>query len=213
MSDLEHAIKTIIGRDPSADEIAKFYKVKETCGFSDHDSVWSMLLAFGHYEILYGEIPAKITDQARTLLAEHKLGLAATADAAQKHVQASLVTAVADTTKRMADQVIKTGQEITIFESRRKFVIGVALSVGIAVVAVAGVAWGAFALGARSSAADLAWLRTPEGMAARQFSELNSTKAMLDCPAPFQFQKNDRGETLCLPYDEKAKLIRGWRIR
>lgn len=213
MSDIEQAIKIIIGRDPTAEEIAKFYKVKETCGFSNHDSVWSMLLAFGHYEILYSEIPAKITDQARTLLAEHKLVLDATADAAQKHIQASLVTAVADTTKRMADQVIKTGQEITIFESRRKFIIGVALSIGIAVVAVAGVAWGAFALGARNSAADLAWLRTPEGMAARKFSELNSTKAMLDCPAPFNVRKNHEGETLCLPYDEKAKLIRGWRIR
>lgn len=213
MSDLEQAIKTIIGREPTADEIAKFYKVKEACGFSDHDSIWSMLLAFGHYEILYGEIPAKINEQTYKLLADHKIALDATAEAAQKHMQASLVTAVADTTKRMADQVIKTGQEITIFESRRKFIIGVALSIGIAVVAVAGVAWGAFALGARSSAADLAWLRTPEGMAARQFSELNSTKAMLDCPAPFKIQKNDRGETLCLPYDEKAKLIRGWRIR
>jgi len=213
MSDLEQAIKIIVGRDPTAEDIAKFYKVKEACGFSDHDSVWSLLLAFGHYEILYSEIPAKIMEQARILLAEHKLGLEATADAAQKHIQASLVTAVADTTKRMADQVIKTGQQITIFESRRKFITGVALSIGIAVLAVAGVAWGAFAVGARSSAADLAWLRTPEGMAARQFSELNSTKAMLDCPAPFQIQKNDRGETLCLPYDEKAKLIRGWRIR
>lgn len=213
MSDLEQALKVIIGREPTAEEIAKFYKVKEACGFSDHDSVWSMLLAFGHYEILYGEIPAKINEQTCKLLADHKMALDATADAAQKHIQASLVTAVADTTKRMADQVIKTGQEITIFESRRKFIIGVALSIGIAVVAVAGVAWGAFALGARSSAADLAWLRTPEGMAARQFSELNSTKAMLDCPAPFQSQKNDKGETLCLPYDEKAKLIRGWRIR
>lgn len=213
MNDLEQAIKTIIGRDPTAEEIAKFYKVKETCGFSDHDAVWSLLLAFGHYEILYGEIPAKIAEQARTLLAEHKLAMDATAEAAQKHMQANLVTAVADTTKRMADQVIKTGQQITIDESRRKFVIGVALSIGVAAVAIACVAWGAFALGERSSAAELAWLRTPEGMAARQFSELNSTKAMLDCPAPFQIQKNDRGETHCLPYDEKTKLIRGWRIR
>lgn len=213
MNDLEQAIKTIIGRDPTAEEIAKFYKVKETCGFSDHDAVWSLLLAFGHYEILYGEIPAKINEQTCKLLADHKIALDATADTAQKHIQASLVTAVADTTKRMADQVIKTGQEITIFESRRKFIVGVALSIGIAAVAIACVAWGAFALGARSSAADLAWLRTPEGMAAQQFSELNSTKAMLDCPAPFQIQKNDRGETHCLPYDEKAKLIRGWRIR
>jgi hypothetical protein len=213
MSDLAKAIEIIVGREPTTEEIAKFYKIKETCGFGNHDSVWSMLLAFGHYEILYGKIPEKIADQARVLLAEHKLGLEAAADAAQKSVQASLVTAVADTAKRMADQVIKTGQQITVFESRRKFVLGVAFSIGIAAIIIVGIAWSTFRLGAQSSAADLAWLRTPEGTAARQFSELNSTRAMLDCPAPFQIQKNGKGETFCLPYDEKTKRIRGWRIR
>jgi hypothetical protein len=213
MSDLDQAIKIIVGREPTAKEIARFYKIKEVCGFSDHDSVWSMLLAFGHYEILYGEIPDKIADLSRTLLAEHNLAMGAIADAAQKQIQASLVTTVADTAKRMADQVIASGRQITIFESRRKFVFGVTLSIGIAVLSVAGVAWSMFDFGVQSTTADVAWLRTPEGVAARQFAEINSIKAMLDCPAPFQVRKNDGGETLCIPYDEKTKLIRGWRIR
>jgi hypothetical protein len=211
MSDLEQAIKIIIGREPTAEEIGKFYKIKDVCGFSDHDSVWSMLLAFGHYEILYGEIPTKITDLTRTVLAEHKLQLDAAAEAAQKQIQANLVTAVTDTTKRMADQVIKTGQKITVFESRRKFVIGVALSTGLAALVMAGIAWSVFTLSERNAAADSAWLRTPDGLAARKLSELNSTKAMLACPAPFQTQTKE-GRTLCIPYDEKTKLIHGWRI-
>jgi hypothetical protein len=213
MRDLEKAINAIIGREPNAEEIAKFYKVKEACGFSDHDSVWSLLLAFGHYEILYGEIPSKIASQVQTLLAEHKLSLDATANAAQKHIQENLVTAVAETAQKMADQVIKTGQKITIYESRRKFILGVVLSIGVATISLIGVAWQAFSLGTRANAAETAWLRTPEGIAARQFSELNSVKAMLDCPIPFQIIKNDKGEKICLPYDRKVKLIHGWRIR
>ncbi|MFD2274827.1 hypothetical protein ACFS07_36690 [Undibacterium arcticum] len=59
MKPIEEALRVLIGREPSAEDISKFYKIKEICNFSEHDSVWSLLLAFGHYEILYEEIPAK----------------------------------------------------------------------------------------------------------------------------------------------------------
>lgn len=212
MTPLEQALATLVGRDPTAEEMAKFYKIKEACGFSEHDSVWAMLLAFGHYEILYGEIPKQIADKTHQVLADHKLALEATASAAEKHIKANLVDAVAKTARDMADQVIKAATTMSLKESRRKFLLALSLSLGLAASVVALVGWGAYSLGAKSATADAAWLQTREGEAARKLAKINNISAMLECPSSFQ-QRQEGDGLYCIPFDEKAKRNWGWRIK
>lgn len=211
MKPIEQALATLIGREPTVDEISKFYKIKETCNFSEHDSVWSMLLAFGHYEILYGQIPQQIADQAHRLIAEHKIALEHTAEVSANHVKANLVENVSKAAREMAKEVIESSKQMVIANSKTKFMIGAALSFGVAAVAIGLLCWGAFTAGARSAAADAAWLSTSTGDAARRFAELNDVSSLLDCSAG---QRRIEGsKTFCIPYDEKMKKVSGWRIQ
>lgn len=212
MTPIEQALATLVGREPTAEEVAKFYKIKEACGFSDHDAVWALLVAFGHFEILYGEIPEKITRKTHELIAEHKIALEATAHAYEKLVKANLVEAVAQTSRDMASQVIHTATAMTLQGSRRKFLVALVVSLGLTSACIAGVGWGAYTLGTKAAAADAAWLQTREGDAAKKLAKVNNLSAMLDCPSDFQ-KRQDGDGLYCIPYDTKANRNWGWRIK
>ena len=212
MTPLEHALESLVGREPTAEEIAKFYKIKEICGFSEHDSVWAMLLAFGHYEIIYGEIPKKIADKSQQLIADHKLALEATALATEKLIKSNLVDSVANTARNMAEQVIQSATAISQHESRRKFLLAVLFSIGLAASTVALVGWVSYTCGEKSATANAVWLQTREGEAARKLAKINNISAMLECPE--EFKRHQEGNALyCVPYDEKTKRNWGWRIK
>jgi hypothetical protein len=212
MTTLEEALATLLPRDPSAEEIAKFYKIKEICGFSDHDSVWSLLVAFGHYEILYGDIAKNITEKTRELLAEHKLTLEATANAAEKQIRANLTESVSKTTREMANQVIQTASTIAQKNSKRNISLALFMSIGMASLCLVLVAWFSFSMGTKQAISDNAWLQTNEGQAARKLAQLNNVQEMMICPNHFQKREQNDG-VYCLPYDEKSKKGWGWRIK
>jgi hypothetical protein len=208
MSPLEEAIATLVGREPTSEEIQRFYKIKEACGLGDHDAMWAVLLAFGHYEILYGEIPAKIKAMSIETLADHKLALERTADASGSLVKQSLARAVETSAAQMAEAVLGQARRQTSTIAKVAF----ASSIGVAAVAVLLVSIAMFSMGARTSAAEAAWLKTPEGTAARDFSKLNNIRAMQECAAPFQRQVSNEG-TYCIPYDANDRKMFGWRLK
>lgn len=215
MKPIDQALQALIQREPTPEEIAKFYRIKETCGFSDHDAVWSLLLAFGHYEILYGEIPQKITEQARQLLADQKLALEAAAEAAERAVRASLIEHVSKTAREMADRAVEAGKVLASADSRRKFTFAALGAFAISIPAACLLTYGAYTAGAQSganeAAADAAWARSPEGRAARSLAKLNNVQAMLECPT-YQVRKEGTA-TYCVPFDERTNRSFGWRIK
>ncbi len=208
MSPLDEAIATLVGREPTSEEIQRFYKIKEACGLGDHDAMWAVLLAFGHYEILYGEIPAKIKAMSADMLAEHKLALERTADASGGLVKQSLARAVEQSATQMADAVLGQARR----QTSRIAKVAFASSIGVAAIAVLLVSVVMFNMGARTSAGEAAWLKTPEGVAARDFSKLNNIRAMQECSAPFQRQSSSDG-TYCIPFDATDRKMFGWRLK
>lgn len=215
MKPIDQALQALIQREPTPEEVAKFYQIKEICGFSEHDTVWSFLLAFGHYEILYGDMAKNIGEQTRQTLADHKLALEATAQAVERVVKSSLIESVTKTSKEMADRAIEAGKVLANSELRRKFVFAVVLALAVSAPVFGAIAWGAYKAGERSasvdSTLDQAWLQSPDGQAAKQFAQMNDIRSMLDCG---QYEKHtDNGATYCVPYDDKTKRSSGWRIR
>jgi ubiquitin len=213
---IDLALQTLIGRPPTTEEITKFYQIRDLLGFAEHDSVWSMLLAFGHYEILYRDIPAQITEQTQQLLAEHKLALEATAGAAQRMVGANMAEAVAkasrdaiDAGKRMAST---SGGNVT----KGKFMLCLCAALALTAIVVSGIGVFSYQAGMRagveSASLDAAWAATPQGKAAKAFAGLNPIQSMLDCSPNFQVRAEDNA-TYCIPYDPKTKLTTGWRIK
>ncbi|MFD2274828.1 hypothetical protein ACFS07_36695 [Undibacterium arcticum] len=114
-----------------------------------------------------------------------------TAEAADRHVKANLVESVAKAAREMAQEVIASSKQITIADSRNKFILGLTVSIGVAAMAMCLLAWSAFAIGSRSSAAQVAWAVSPEGVAARHMAELNDVRSLIQCSAG---QKAGRGK-------------------
>lgn len=208
MKPIEQALEAVIGRDPTAEEIKKFYLVKEACGFSDHDSVWSMLLAFGHYEILYNEIPKRIATEANKLIADHKLALSNTAEAAERHVRANLVDGVAETVRKAAKEVVDSTNTIIKADSRKRFLIGASLSFGLAAAVIGLLCWASYSVGVNSAGASMAKNHSQ----VTKFAELNDISKMMACSGAENQKRRDGDNVYCIPFDEKAKRAGGWRI-
>jgi len=213
---LDLALQTLIGRPPSTEELAKFYQIRDLLGFSEHDAMWSLLLAFGHYEILYRDIPEQIVSQTKSLLAEHKLALEATAGAAERMVGAAMAASV----EKASKEAIEAGKRIALTSKdsipKRRHLLALAGTCAIAVFAAFGIGALAYQAGTRAGAdganLDAAWTATPQGKAAKAFAGLNPIQSMLDCSSNFQV-RSEGNATYCIPYDPKTKLTTGWRIK
>lgn len=211
MAALESAIEALIGREATSEEIAKFYKIKEACGFSDHDSVWAVLMAFGHYEILYREIPGLISEQAVKTLADHKLALEATAGAVERAVKASLAESVRDATTRALKDAEAAGSALAAIKARKNLIIGSIISLGISVLMTLAAVYGGYSFGKDAARGAAAWAQSADGLSARRFAEMNAIRSMLDCREPYQIHK-DGANTYCIPFDAQSKKTYGWRI-
>ena len=213
---LDLALQTLIGRPPTTEELSKFYQIRDLLGFSEHDSMWSVLLAFGHYEIIYRAIPVQITAQTKALLADHKLALEATAGAAECMLGASMAEAVAKASRDAIEAGKKMNAASTDTLPKRKFMLAMGFICTVATVTVSIIGALAFHAGVRSGAdsasLDSAWAATPQGKAAKALSSLNPIQTMLDCSANFQV-RSEGNATYCIPYDPKTKLTTGWRIK
>jgi hypothetical protein len=213
---MDLALQTLIGRQPTTEEITKFYQIRDLLGISEHDAMWTFLLAFGHYEILYRDIPKEIHEQLRQTLADHKLSLDATAQAAERSVRASLADAVTAAAKEAIAEGKRIGAAGSSQMPKRKaaaYVTGAAVA-GIALafsLVAAGYKAGQSA-GAVAAGANGMWAESPQGRAAKEFAGLNPVQTMLDCPSNFQ-TKTEENATYCVPYDAKTKLTTGWRIK
>jgi len=213
---MDLALKTLIGRDPTTEEISKFYKIRDLLGISEHDAMWTFLLAYGHYEILYRDIPKEIVEQARQLLADHKLALDATAQAAERMVRSNL----ADTVAKAAADAIEAGKRIGANSGgqmpKRRAYSYMAAAALASITVLLGIVAVSYKIGEKAGTnagtLDAAWARSPQGIAAKEFAGLNPVQTMLDCPSNFQTRK-EANATYCVPYDPKTKLTTGWRIK
>ena len=72
---LEAIYKEVNGKDlPEAAHI-RLLKLKDALGLTEHDALWSFLVALDYYQKLYDDVPARITETATTLIRTSKEGI------------------------------------------------------------------------------------------------------------------------------------------
>lgn len=208
----EQALEAIIGHEPTPEEMSNFYRVKEALDLSDNDAIWTVLLALGHYEILYKAVPTQIKQDILGIIAEHRAALETAAVAAQREVRNNVAADTAETVRKLVEQVNAGAAEIDRASRKKRLTIYAALSVGVAALAIVGAIAAGVWIGRAAQSADAVWLESPAGRAARTFAEINNVEQIMHCPPPHSIQQRD-GNTYCLPYDHQSKRVTMWRIK
>lgn len=202
----------LAGRDLSSEEIADFYRVKEALGLADNDAIWTILLAFGHYKTLYEGIPARIRDMIITIIAEAKVTVNATAEAAERTMISRIERDAVEAVKRMVDDARKAASTAATATNKQRLTIISAGAAFVAFITAALLLYGGYQLGVSSNAVELAWLNTRDGQTAKRFAELNNVPRMMECAAPHTVVEKSDG-TYCSPYEAKTQTVRMWRIK
>ena len=89
------AFERLLGRQPTDEQRARLYRVRDSLGLADNDALWSVLVALEYYDGLFREQPARITAEATKTLAEVRTAFAAAAEAEAARSHRSLAEAVA----------------------------------------------------------------------------------------------------------------------
>lgn len=207
----EAALSALLGREATPEELTKIHKVKENLGLSDHDAIWTLLLALGHYEMLYCELPDKIGVKIQETLTELKANADNVANAAERRLSANVEGQVAETINKLSDAVIQTGQKLAQSHYRKYLVTAIGVSLGVAGIIVCSVFYVGYKLGNQANSNELFWSKSSSGIVAKRFAQLNDVQGMLSCLPPLQQVEKPDG-TYCLPYDKKTNQVRSWRI-
>lgn len=208
---MEAALEALLGHEPSSDELAKVYRVKDVLGLADHDAIWTVLLALGYYGTLYEEIPEKIRAASLDIIAQQRMMLEPAARAVETQMAGTIERKSAETVARIVEETLRGAKAIGTDARRRLTVLAIGLSLSVAAVLVGLVGWGAYSAGRAERNGELAWLDSAEGRAARAFAKLNNVAAMLECGPPLTHQQGKDGG-YCVPYDGAAKQVRMWRV-
>ena len=208
----EKVIETLLQREPSSEEIAMLYRMKDQLGLSDNDAIWTMLLSFGTYHIMFSEMPDKILQAMKEGLESYSTNMRIMSENAERQQLLRTELNTSESIKRLVEMTEKGAKALNTATHKRRLTIVAAVSVALASAALIGAIWTGFIIGHKSTSADLVWLNSPEGQAARKFASLNNPELMMDCAEPQQKIQRDSG-TWCLPYEASSKTVRMYRIK
>lgn len=209
---LREALIAVVGREPTPEEVSKFHRVKDALGLEEHDAIWTFLVAFGHYEILYQGIPDQIKHAALEIIAAQRAMLEPAARAIEERTFRQIEGNATRTVERIVEETLRGAKAIQDHAQKKRLTVAIALSLGIAAICILVTAWGGYIAGRASAQGELSWLESAQGRAAREFARLNDVNAMLACEAPLTRQVLD-GATHCVPYEQVSKKVRMWRVR
>ena len=89
MSTNETLFENLVGRQPTDKEMQRLQRTRDALGLKDNDAIWLILIAFGHYDTLYRQVPAQIVGAAEEVMKQTK-------DAADSAYKAAAQRAEAD---------------------------------------------------------------------------------------------------------------------
>lgn len=208
----EKVLAELLGRDVTADEMGKLYRIKEHLQLGDHDAIWTLLTAFHCYDSMYQEMPEKIRAALLTILAEFKVSVNAVSEAAERQTMNRIEASAAEAVNRLLEKTREGAHALNTATYKSRMIVIAAVATITASLGFFAVGWAGYVLAERATAGDAAWLSTPEGRAARRFAALNSVERMMECNEPLQRQQHASG-LYCLPYDATRKEVRMYRIK
>ena len=211
MSPLEESFTTILGHPPTDAERQLFLRERDALHLKDNDALWRLLMVLGHFETLYGQIPARIAKATAEVTENAKAAAEAELKAAAARTRAELAKSVAQTAHEIAGRVASA-------QRSKWFLMGVVVATGVFV----GVGASMFRVGvkagehsgqldgyskARDEKAAAAWANTPEGQLGYSLAKAGSLREVATCSGKNLVRRGDA----CLVKVGRESAF-GWRL-
>lgn len=104
MNSLEDSFTTVLGRQPGDAEKQALFRARDAFHIKNNDALWLLLAILGHYETLYGRIPAQIAESAAAVTEKARNAAEAEFRAAGARVRSELARSVAKTAREIAER-------------------------------------------------------------------------------------------------------------
>jgi hypothetical protein len=211
VSTLEDSFTSLLGRQPSDKERQALLRTRDALNLKNNDALWLVLMALGHYETVYRELPVLIARAAAEVTAKAKDAAETELKAAAARTRAELAKAVAQSAHDIADRAATT--------DRLQWIAACAVAVGAVLFSVGAVTYrvgrrtgdvSGYLRGlseTRDEKAAAAWANTPEGQLGYGLAKAGSLRRLAECSGRGWKLKG----RLCLPKCEKGG-VEGWGV-
>ena len=211
MSTNETLFEKLVGRQPTNREMERLQRTRDALGLKDNDAIWLIMIAFGHYDTLYRQIPAQIVGAAEEVMKQTKNAADAVYDATAKRAEADLIRTVSRSVEKMTTR--------TASKKRWQWIAGcTAVSALMFVLVGAFSYWtgqdAGYASGqaqgyreAWNEEAALSWANTKEGQIARSLAKVVSFRDL----AVWSINRLQRSGSRCTASSKRGSSY-AWRI-
>lgn len=210
----QETYRKLHGREAQHSEILEFERMVTVLDTTPNDAILSLLVAFGYYKALYGEIPGKIEKASVTTLNGFKEAADATANAAMAKAEETLTKAVVKASVEAANNTATAKAKVEVLKW------GSACGV-VGVVLVAAAFWYGHSTGkttgyaeaiktATDQKAAASWAATPQGELAFKLAKSGAIDGLARCTLAESW-KIEKG--VCYPHADKKNMVQGWRVQ
>jgi hypothetical protein len=99
---VEDAFIKLVGCQPSEEQRARLYRLRDALGLSDNDAFWSIVIALEHYDSFFRQYPAQLAEHTGHCIENAQAAFAVAAQSEAARVERLLSERVAETSVEIA---------------------------------------------------------------------------------------------------------------
>ena len=202
------AFEAAFQRKPTAEEVGRLERVMDVLDVRENDAIMTLMVVLEFYLGLYGSVPGRIEEAAKTAVGETK-------ETTQKIAATAAQLAHGD----LVEQLGKAVNQVAADAAKKQQWKALAIGIGAAAITILVTGWLAFSQGkeagfgagfkaARHEAAAASWANTPQGQVAYRLALVGSLEQVARCTGPGWKVKNGA----CLPYPDSDGSLHGWMM-
>ena len=200
------AFEAAFQRKPTAEEVGRLERVMDVLDVRENDAIMTLMVVLEFYHGLYGSVPGRIEEAAKTAVGETKETTQKIAATAAQLAHGDLVEQLGKAVNQVASDAAKKQQWKALGAGIAAAAISLLVTGWVCFDAGREAGYGAAIKVARNETAAAAWANTPEGQLAYRLALAGSLQQVARCSAPGWKIRNGA----CLPQVDAEGTLHGW---
>ena len=200
------AFEAAFQRKPTAEEVGRLERVMDVLDVRENDAIMTLMVVLEFYLGLYGSVPGRIEEAAKTAVGETKETTQKIAATAAQLAHGDLVEQLGKAVNQVASDAAKKQQWKALGAGIAAAAISLLVTGWVCFDAGREAGYGAAIKVARNETAAAAWANTPEGQLAYRLALAGSLQQVARCSAPGWKIRNGA----CLPQVDAEGTLHGW---